>query len=221
MRSALYISSCLVMFTLLELIGSSWQQQDDGSRATIYSVPEHLCDSNGNTALYPKPVALPVMGPRVFPPFVGSSIIGFKEALAFKESTGNYFEVNSLGYLGKYQFGISTLKTVGIYNSERFLTDPRLQEEAFYTNLSRNKWILRREINSFSGQKINGIEITESGILAAAHLAGPGNVRRYVRSLGATDVSDSYGTRLSDYLSRFSGFDLSDVAGKQNPRIIR
>ena len=221
MRSALYIFSSLLMFTLLEFIGGPWQEQNEVRQNTMQDVPEHLRTSFNKMALYPKPVTMPIMGPSIFPPFLGSSVIGFKEALAFKESSGNYFEVNSLGYLGKYQFGIGTLNTVGIYNSERFLKDPQLQEEAFYTNLSRNKWILRREINTFSGRYIQGIKITESGMLAAAHLAGPGNVIRYVRSNGAEDVSDSYGTRLSDYLHRFSGFDLSNIPGKCNPRIDR
>ena len=33
-------------------------------------------------------------------PNLGKTFIGFKEALAFKESRGNYFTVNTLGYLG-------------------------------------------------------------------------------------------------------------------------
>ena len=45
------------------------------------------------------------------------SYVGFKEAIAFKESQEKYTVVNSFGYLGKYQFGASTLKLIGIYNS--------------------------------------------------------------------------------------------------------
>ena len=219
MRSALYIFSLLVTFTVLEILSGDWQTHAVVTHEGTPAVPEHLLVTDAHEALYPNPTGYVVLGSRVFPPFVGSSIIGFKEALAFKESSGNYFEVNSLGYLGKYQFGISTLNTVGIYNSKRFLMDTQLQEEAFFTNLSRNKWILRREISRYSGTYMNGIEITESGILAAAHLAGPGNVKRFVRSHGEIDVSDTYGTRLSDYMSRFSGFDLSKISGEQNPRI--
>jgi len=219
MRSALYIFSYLIVFTFWEVISIGPQLQSQAQKQNSQTVPEHLCEAHGKKTLYPQIFTGKTFGPSVFPPFIGSSVIGFKEALAFKESSGNYFQVNSLGYLGKYQFGPGTLKTVGIYNSVRFLMDPQLQEKAFFTNLSRNKWILRREIKAFHGSYINGIEITESGILAAAHLAGPGNVKRYVRSKGAIDVSDSYGTRLSDYMHRFSGFDLSIIDGIQNPRI--
>jgi hypothetical protein len=42
--------------------------------------------------------------------------IGFKEALGYRESENKYKTVNSLGYLGKYQFGNATLKSVGIYD---------------------------------------------------------------------------------------------------------
>ena len=43
-------------------------------------------------------------------PIIGKTFIGFKEAVGFKESQGKYYTVNTLGYLGKYQFGKSTLK---------------------------------------------------------------------------------------------------------------
>jgi len=103
-------------------------------------------------------------------PFVGKSFNGFKEAVAFKESQGNYNEVNTLGYLGKYQFGKSTLKRFKIYNTQYFLKTPKLQEEAFIALCSVNKWILRKDIKRSIGKKINGIKVTESGILAAAQL---------------------------------------------------
>ena len=38
-------------------------------------------------------------------PFIGNSFNGFREAVGFKESRGKYHVVNTLGYLGKYQFG--------------------------------------------------------------------------------------------------------------------
>ncbi len=123
------------------------------------------------------------------PPFLGSSYNGFKDALAFKESQGRYGVVNTLGYLGKYQFGLSTLNMMGVYNAEEFLGDAALQETVFDTNIARNKWILRRDIKRFNGKRINGVEITESGILAAAHLAGAGNVKKYLPFHRNEDIS--------------------------------
>ncbi|MFN4763902.1 peptidoglycan-binding protein LysM [Gillisia sp. Q332] len=144
-------------------------------------------------------------------PQLGKSYIGFKEAVAFKESRGDYQVVNEFGYMGKYQFGKGTLELIGIYNTKNFLNSPELQESAFYANASRNKWILIRDIKRFSGKKINGITITESGILAAAHLAGPGSVKKYLRSWGANAFSDAFGTTIGYYMKRFEGYDTSFV----------
>jgi hypothetical protein len=155
---------------------------------------------------------------KSYSPFLGKSFVGFKEALAFKESRGDYFTVNSLGYLGKYQFGKETLKLIGIHDSEEFLNDPELQERAFIANAERNKWILRRDIRNFVGKKINGITITESGILAAAHLAGAGSVKDYLRSYGTENFEDAYGTTIEYYMKKFSGYDTSFLKPNKNAK---
>ena len=146
-----------------------------------------------------------------FTPTLGKSFIGFKEALGFKESRGDYFTVNKFGYLGKYQFGKETLKMIGIYNPMHFLKTPELQEKAFIANAQRNKWILRRDIKRFNGMTINGVLVTESGILAAAHLAGPGSVKKYLRSYGENRFEDAFGTSIRYYMKKFSGYDTSSV----------
>ena len=151
--------------------------------------------------------------------FLGNSYVAFKEAIAFKESQGKYTVVNTLGYLGKYQFGITTLELLGINNPERFLKSPALQEKAFLLNAKRNKWVLRRDIKRFVGQKIKGIYITESGILAAAHLAGPGNVKRYLRSYGLLGSKDAYGSDIHSYMRKFSGYDTSFVIPNKKSRV--
>ncbi|RAJ24878.1 hypothetical protein LX77_01877 [Gelidibacter algens] len=151
-------------------------------------------------------------------PYLGKSYLGFREALAFKESQGNYFTVNDLGYLGKYQFGAETLKLLGVYNPQFFLYTPELQEKAFLANSERNKWILRKDISRFVGKEIHGITVTESGILAAAHLAGPGSVKKFLRSFGEYNFSDAYGTSISSYMKRFSGYDTSFIKPNQKAK---
>jgi hypothetical protein len=151
-------------------------------------------------------------------PFTGQRYLGFKEAVGFKESQGNYFVVNTLGYLGKYQFGKSTLEMIGIYNPQAFLKNPKLQEKAFEANASRNKWILRKDIKRSVGKVINGVVITESGILAAAHLAGPGSVKKYLRSGGRQGFSDAYGTTVRYYMKRFAGYDVSSIKANKNAK---
>lgn len=181
-------------------------------------VPETLVAKDPAPAIYPQDKTT-MYRSAVFPPFIGSSYIGFKEALGFKESSGNYFVTNPYGYLGKYQFGINTLNLMGVYNAAQFLSDPALQEKAFYTNMVRNKWILRKDIKRFTGKRINGVLISESGILAAAHLAGAGNVKRYLRSYGKLDRNDAFGTSITDYLRKFSGYDVSAILAKRNPKV--
>lgn len=181
-------------------------------------VPEELRVYKGILVIYPM-VQPKLESTVIAPPFVGSTFVGFKEALAFKESSGNYFVTNTLGYLGKYQFGIGTLELMGVYNARLFLNDPVLQEKVFQTNIARNKWILRREIKKYVGKKIKGIEVTESGILAAAHLAGPGNVMKYLRTYGRSDVKDAYGTSISIYMSKFAGYDISHISAVRNPKV--
>lgn len=182
------------------------------------SVPEPLKVKQPTSVLFPKDKTA-ITEIEIVPPFAGTGFTGFKEALAFKESKGNYFAVNTFGYLGKYQFGMGTLELMGVKDSLSFLTSPQLQEKAFEVNVSRNKWILRRDIKRFEGKRIHGIEITESGILAAAHLAGAGNVKRYLRSLGRRDVMDGYGTNIAYYIKEFAGFDISCIAAIKNPKI--
>jgi len=154
-----------------------------------------------------------------FTPIVSDNFIGFKEALAFKESQGKYGKINSLGYLGKYQFGKSTLNRIRIYNTDEFLKSPELQEDAFIALCSLNKWILQRDIQKCVGKKINGVEVTESGILAAAHLAGAGNVKIYLRSNGNKIFVDAYGSSVQHYMKKFAGYDTSFVKPIKNATI--
>ncbi|MUU76828.1 peptidoglycan-binding protein LysM [Winogradskyella endarachnes] len=156
---------------------------------------------------------------NTFSPHLGKSFEGFKEAIAFKESQGDYFTVNTLGYLGKYQFGKETLKLLGIYTPNQFLYNPELQEKAFIANAQRNKWVLRKDIKRFEGRKIAGIKVTESGILAAAHLAGPGSVKKFLRSYGANNVADAYGSTVKAYMKKFSGYDTSIITPDKKAKV--
>ena len=152
--------------------------------------------------------------------FLGKTYVGFKQALGFKESRNNYKTINQYGYMGKYQFGKGTLQMIGIYNSDRFLNDTRLQEEAFTAYTSRNKWILRRDISRYVGRTIAGVKVTESGILAAAHLAGAGNVKKYLRSGGTVGFSDAFGTSIRYYLKKFSGYDTSWIEADKQAKVL-
>lgn len=152
-------------------------------------------------------------------PFTGRYFIGFKEAVAHKESQGKYGRINTLGYMGKYQFGIETLKSIGIKDSARFMNSPRLQEKAFVALLSKNKYDLKDYITYYEGKIVDGIKITESGILAAAHLGGSGSVRRFLNSNGQKKCKDDYGTSVKTYMKDFGGFETTGIRAIKNAKV--
>ena len=133
----------------------------------------------------------------------------FLDEVGFRESSNNYKAVNQFGYLGKYQFGRKTLNAIGFkdISNYEFLSNPKIQEEAMLVLLQKNKHTLRREIKKYVGETVNGIYITESGILAAAHLGGAGNVRKFFRK--GYEFEDGNGTKMTSYMIRFSGYNLN------------
>ena len=132
----------------------------------------------------------------------------FLNAIGHRESTNRYDVVNKWGYMGRYQFGKSTLKGLGYdVSKNEFLSNPELQEEAMLSLLKHNKEKLQKYIDVFDGKTINGIYITESGILAAAHLGGQGSVRRYFRN--GKVFKDGNGTKITSYMDKFSGYDIA------------
>ena len=132
----------------------------------------------------------------------------FLNAIGHRESTNRYDVVNKWGYMGRYQFGKSTLKGLGYdVSKNEFLSNPELQEEAMLSLLKHNKEKLQKYIDVFDGKTINGIYITESGILAAAHLGGQGSVKRYFRN--GKVFKDGNGTKITSYMDKFSGYDIA------------
>lgn len=152
-------------------------------------------------------------------PFTRKFFTGFKEAIAFKESQGDYDKVNSLGYIGKYQFGMNTLAAIGIKNRTRFINSPSLQERAFVALLSKNKWELRDEIEKYEGRIVDGVRITESGILAAAHLGGAGSVKKFLETKGKRKCKDAYGSSVKSYMKQFGGYETQHIIAEQHPSV--
>lgn len=154
-------------------------------------------------------------------PFIEKDFIGFKEFLGFFESGSDYNKINRFGYLGKYQFGKGTLKIYGVSDLNNFIKNPELQEKVFLMNVKRNKWILRREIKKYSNIFLGDLYISESGILAAAHLSGPGNVKKFLRNKASKDFNkkDANGTSISDYIRIFKNYNLGNINQERRPKI--
>ena len=133
----------------------------------------------------------------------------FMNAMGHYESGNNYRIVNQTGHLGKYQFGIKTLRSLDIHVSAReFLSSPTLQDIAMLRLMRRNQQILWPVIRQYDGQQYNGILITQSGILAAAHLVGPGAVLSAFKSDSTSlhGLRDGNGTTAAMYMSLFAGY---------------
>lgn len=152
-------------------------------------------------------------------PYVGKTITGFRQAIANKESMGKYKVTNTLGCMGKYQFEKYTLASLGIKDTAQFLKNPQLQEKVFMALLSKNKWELRKEIEKYEGKVIGGVLITESGILAAAHLGGAGATRKYLKSNGRSAYRDGYGTSMKTYFKKFGGYDTYAIPAVRNAKV--
>ena len=154
-------------------------------------------------------------------PYTVKDFVGFKNFLGFFESGSDYGKVNRFGYVGKYQFGEGTLKIYGVENIIKYKNNPELQEKVFLMNVMRNKWILRREISWYSNRYLGSVYVSESGIIAAAHLSGPGNVKKYLRSHCASSLNkkDANGTSISDYMKIFKDYDIKDVPYERKPQM--
>lgn len=164
------------------------------------------------------------------------NLIEFKFDLGAKESSGNYRAKNSLGYIGKYQMGEQALIDAGyykkpsknynndwsgqftgkdgVYSENHFLLNASAQENALDEYLKK-QWGYLKGYNAqnYLGKKINGIEITQSGLLAGAHNHGQKDTGRYLSTNGAYIPIDANGVSIEDNLKRFAGYDVSDITG--------
>ena len=132
----------------------------------------------------------------------------FLRKIGHVESGNRYSIVNRWGYMGKYQFGIETLRALDIKASKKeFLSSPILQEKAMAKLLAENKKSLRRYIRKYDKKVVHGVYVTESGILAAAHLGGAGNVQNWFKH--GEDFKDGNGTPITRYMKIFSGYNLN------------
>ena len=137
----------------------------------------------------------------------------FLSDLGYTESSNNPYAYNTLGYIGEWQFGEAALIDAGYSHvcRERFISDPTTefsrtdQRDAMLRLMDNNYAALADLIEQYEGTAPHGVTITKSGVLAAAHLAGAHGVRQYI--LTGTDRRDAYGTRLTDYLYRFAGYE--------------
>lgn len=112
--------------------------------------------------------------------------------------------VNTLGYMGLFQFGELAFKDTG-YTRESFKNiDNQFAAALKLADLNEKR--LLPIIQAFAGKVYNGINITKNGILAAAHNQGADTVKQYFGFKPKTkgqDFKDGYGTTIEKYFKLF------------------
>ena len=167
---------------------------------------------------------------------MGKTLDDFYNDLGARESGGNYEIINKWGFVGKYQMGESAMIDAGyykkpsgnynndwsgqftgkdgVYSLQDFLKNKRAQENA-QKAFKQAQWRYLKAVGAdkYVGKEINGVKITQSGLLAAAHLKGQGSVKQYLASNGKDIPKDRLGTSVEDYLKKFAGYDVSGITG--------
>lgn len=139
------------------------------------------------------------------------------ELLGLMESGNNYSIENSSGYLGRYQFGTSTLNSLqNTYNlpawknKTYFLSNPNLQDTYIKALIKDTlNFIARNNLAIYNGRVVSGsmrfktiqAPLNIYGMLAAAHLAGAPALKKFL--INGTNPNDGL-TSLSDYAAYFS-----------------
>lgn len=141
-----------------------------------------------------------------------------QEKVIEKESGGDKYIVNSLGYMGLYQFGTLALKDIGMknINKNEFLENEYLQHRAFEQLLINNARYLRN-YTKYIGKNINGVTIDTSSLLLGAHLVGAKQVKRFLKSNGSYIPTDANNVSVVDYMKLFHGYsiDIKSLKGIQ------
>lgn len=157
------------------------------------------------------------------PPEDRGDLYVFMGVMAERESNNTPTVVNRYGYLGKYQFSPKTLWALGRrfkVTRDEFLGTEALQDSAMVVYLQDNRLTIQDLIVRFDGKWYRGIYITESGLLAGAHLVGPSGLRAWLDPTFTITKNgrkirprtyDGNGTRVQEYIAMFSGYDLDNL----------
>ncbi|MBW8830762.1 MAG: hypothetical protein JF606_15305, partial [Burkholderiales bacterium] len=93
---------------------------------------------------------------------------------------------------------------------EDFKNNPTAQAQAIATYHQRVwSYIKAQGLESYVGQTVGGVEMTQSGMIAAAHLVGSGNLAAFLRSDGRSVPRDGNNTPITEYISRFGGYTIT------------
>jgi len=153
------------------------------------------------------------------------TFVAFALAVRKSESSNRYNIVNSLGYLGAYQFGGARLCDLGYtkrirqgwdnkafvwksgYSHKMFLGNPNFQDRVFKEHVINLLRTIDRKHKGSFGTLRNGVLITRSGCVAFAHLAGLGGLNNFLTT-GFDPKDVSSGIPATTYMKKFANYSL-------------
>lgn len=171
----------------------------------------------------------------------GKSYQAFLAALRHMESRGDYKAVNTLNFIGAYQFGEAALIDLGfvkrdsdpydnnfsggftgkrgIHSVQDFLSNRRVQDKAAQDWMKIMwRYIENDRLARYAWTKVGDVTLTPSGMLAASHLLGSGGLRQFIESDGRADIRDPYGMPLVNYIRELAEYDVPFAPAR--PRVI-
>lgn len=159
--------------------------------------------------------------------FESSEFAAWAAAIRQKESTDNYSSDQNNGeHLGAYQLSPAALQdagfqdrngnwtalaqSFGVKSTSDFLASNNAQDFAFERFTAKN-WQYLAQHKSYIDSSVDGIYITEPGLLAGAHLVGYRQVEEFLSTQGAVVPKDGSNppVPVTSYLKRFSGYDFT------------
>lgn len=159
------------------------------------------------------------------------TIADYSQALMVIESSGSLTVINELGYMGLYQMGYYPLVEAGLIqpisnsrmrsrrnyvwnrttfewggkmytcSSENdFLNTKAVQDYALY-KMNQKNWGYLADVHGYVGQRVGGVLITATGLLAGAHLCGPAAVKTFCKSNGTQMAVDGNKVPVVNYIT--------------------
>lgn len=149
----------------------------------------------------------------------------FVKAMAQRESSGRASIKNRLGFLGKFQFGMARLTDFGLaervpgldgfanssfrwkepFSEGAFLSNEELQDKVFDLHVGAIRQRVKNHFVPLLDHVFFGVKLTMSGAVACCHLLGEGGFRKFTHGI---DAADANGTKASDYVRLFQGYDI-------------
>ena len=159
------------------------------------------------------------------------SLEAFFAALKYLESDGDYQSVNTLNFIGAYQFGEAALIDLGYVRIDRdiydndysggftgkdgirsvadVLNNPSVQEKAMRSWVKLMwRYIEEENLDRYAWTRIGEVVLSPSGMLGATHLLGTGGLKDFIESGGSHRIVDPYGTPVLKYVSQLGGYDI-------------